>query len=182
MLRLAPVFLLLLAAGCTVERIHQDTHAGLDYLRLSNATKVTSHSRWQFASDTRIAVREISPAERKDWRAAAEQGISRVFGLSAPGQESAAPEADLDLFIAWPGDHLKSTDRAGYIKYLRLDKLLLEADPLSVKVFLCDARTQTLIQASTLDLNPRWFSREGRQDKHIREAFEEFAQGLVTRY
>jgi hypothetical protein len=175
------VALLVLSGGCTVERIHQDAAAGFDYLRLRNATHVEANSRWLMSPDTRIEVSAIAPAARTDWLSAAREGMGSIFPLEAPDAAGTA-NADLIVLIAWPGDQLEGAQYGGFIKYLRIDKIILGSDPMTLRVFLCDARTETLIQSANLDLSPRWFSPNGSRDDHIRQAFRVYAQGLVSRY
>ena len=166
MFRMAGILALLAGVcGCTVERIHRDANAGLDYLRLSHGTRVDASSRWQFAPDTRVAVSEAAPAANGDWLGSAREGMGSVFGLESPAaDEYTAVAADLDLIIVWPDDQQDSSD------------------PMSVRVFLSDARTQMLIQTARLDLSPRWFSSRGAQTAHIRGAFREYVQGLISKH
>ena len=121
MFRTAWTLVLLCLGGCTVERIHHDARAGMDYLRITNGTQVVAPSRWQLPTTTRIAVSEIVPAARGDWLASAREGVGSVFGLSPGSREGNENTADLDLLIAWPGDRLEGAQNAGYIKYLRID-------------------------------------------------------------
>ena len=157
---IAPLALMVFCTGCTVDRIHHDAEAGLDYLRLSNGSQISASSRWQFSPDTRIAVSEVAPAAREDWLASAQEGIGSVFGFQVPpAPEGGASAAEIDLLIAWP-----------------------ESGPPNVRVFLSDAQTQALIQTATLDLSPRWLSSKRTEREHIREAFRDYAQGLVSRF
>jgi len=159
MYRLAALLgLVVSCTGCTVERIHRDAEAGLDYLRLSNGSQISASSRWQFSPDTRIVVNEVAPAPRGDWLTSAQEGIASVFH-APPVAQGQGPTAEIELLIAWSGP-----------------------DPLNIQVFLHDAQTRALIQAATLDLSPRWLSGKRASGEHVRDAFQDYAQGLVSRF
>lgn len=186
MFRLAGVLALLvlmtLSCACTVDRLHHDANAGLDYARFSNGIQVHTQSRWQLATDTRIAVSEAAPAAHEDWITAARDGVGSVFGVYGLSRDDDMSTAELELLITWPATHLDPAPDAGYSKYLRVDKLVRGSEPIGVQVYLRDAQSHALIQSATLDLTSRWFSGDGSRGEHIAQAFRQYAQSLVSRY
>jgi len=172
--RLAAAALVLLLAGCTAERIVQDTQGALVWTGLRSGSDFDAASRWQLAPGTRVTVREVTPAAVDDWRAAAQAGVDAVL-LPQPR----APQA-LELLVAWPaGQAAEAAPATGWYRWLPQHWLPPLRETLDVHLLLLDPAAEQVLQRARLRVEPHWFSGETARPRQIEQAFRDYATRLT---
>ena len=156
-LLLLPILLAL--SGCTTNRVASEITTGLDWAGLRSHSDLDSSRRWQISPGSRIFVDEMAPIADPRWLAAAESGIYQVF--QAPSDDQLRP-ADYLLRIGWPPE-LLGADARGRVQ---------------VRLFLCDASGSKVVQATSMTVDPHWFSFDSARPDQIRGAFQDYAAVL----
>jgi len=166
--------LAMLLAGCTAERIVQDTQATLVWTGLRSGSDLDAAARWQLPPGTRVTVRELAPAAVDDWRAAAQAGIDAVL---LPRVE--AP-LGLELLVAWPaGQSADAAPVSGWYGWLPQHWLPPLRDTLDVHLLLVDPAAERVLQRARLRVEPHWFSRGSARPREIERAFQDYAMRLT---
>ncbi len=178
-----------LLCACTAQRIEQNLHDGLQWVRLSTSSRVEADNRWQFSPELQIELAEVRPGANHEWLGAARSGMSQIFPTTRLDDHSSARHEDLLLLIRWPApaapESESSKDDSEPAKFklrlLPIEGLLPNyAETLDIHIFVIDAATDHLIQSATLDISPWWFSSDDARAAQIEQAFRRYAESLVT--